>query len=128
MTPSKTLLILINLFCFGFFFYQFSVVISHHLNPGPDRLHTVLENKNLSQANISLVFKDCYTPSYNKTVLKSAGYPSTMHYFLGLNQSGDGGFIGWAGISKTLDVTGRYTMINNLIINSLQIYLRSQKC
>ena len=106
MMSSRALLIFINLFCFGVFFYQISVQISHHLDPGPDRLHTVLENKNLSQANVSLVFKVCYTPSYNMSVLSQAGYNNTMYYFLGKTNSSNGGFIGWVGKNKTLDVAG----------------------
>ena len=82
--------------------------MSHYLSPGTDRLQTVLENKNLSQANISLVFKICYIPSYNNTVLKEAGYPSALTYFLGTNKSGESVFIGWAGQDKNMDVAGKY--------------------
>ena len=106
MLSSRALLILIHLLCFGFFSYQMSVQISSYLDPGPDRLHTVLENKNLTQANISLVFKVCYTPSYNIAVLSASGYPTALDYFMGTNKSGSGTFIGWAGANKSLDVAG----------------------
>ena len=106
MVSSTAFNVFIHLFCFVIFFYQFSVLISNYLNPGTDRLQTVLENKNLSQANISLIFKICYTPPYNNSVLNEAGYPSALMYFLG---QGDyrSGFLGWAGQNKTLDVAGR---------------------
>ena len=106
MASSGAILVAIHFFCFGFFFYQFSVLMSHYLDPGPDRLHTVLENKNLTQANISLVFKVCYTPSYNIAVLNASGYPTALDYFMGTNKSGSGTFIGWAGANKSLDVAG----------------------
>ena len=107
MSPRYIPILLIYFVCFSFFFYQFSVLTSNYLNPGTDRLQTVLENKNLSQANISLLFKICYTPSYKVSVLNKSGYPSVMTYFLGTNRSGDDLFIGWAGQDKNLDVAGR---------------------
>ena len=107
MSPRYILILLIHFVCFGFFSYQFSVLISNYLNPGTDRLQTVLENKNLSQANISLVFKICYSSAYNNSVLEDAGYPSIMTYFLGSNSSGNGTFIGWGGQDKNMDVAGR---------------------
>ena len=109
MSPGYILTLLLHFICFGFFFFQLSNLMSNYLDPGPDRLHTVLENKNLSQANISLVFKVCYTPSYNKTVLQEAGYSSgVLAYFMGTNRSRSRDFIGWAGENKNLDIAGRY--------------------
>ena len=107
MSPRYIPILLLYFVCFGFFSYQFSVLMSNYMNPGTDRLQTVLENKNLSQANISLLFKICYIPSYNIAVLKQSGYPSVMSYFMGTNKSGVGPFIGWAGQDKNMDVAGR---------------------
>ena len=107
MASSTAFHVFIHLLCFGLFLYQFSVLMSHYLNPGPDRLQTVLENKNLSQANVSLVFKICYTPPYNNTVLNEAGYTSASSFFLGTKKSGSRDFIGWAGEDKNMDVAGR---------------------
>ena len=106
MLSSRALLILIHLLCFGFFSYQMSVQISSYLDPGPDRLHTVVENQDLDGANISLVFKVCYNPSYNISVLNSAGYSNAMLYFLGTNK-GNQMFIGWTGENQTWDVAGK---------------------
>ena len=110
MAFSTALQVFIHLLCFGFFSYQLSVLMSHYLNPGPDRLHTALENQNLSQANISLVFKICYNPPYNISVLNEAGYPSALMYFLGQRYYGTG-LVGWAGQNKTMDVAGRKSRI-----------------
>ena len=108
MSPGYLLALLLHFICFGFFFFQLSNLMSNYLEPGPDRLHTVLENKNLSQANISLVFKVCYTPAYNISVLNASGYPTVINYFMGTDKSGGGeNFIGWAGQNKTWDVAGR---------------------
>ena len=106
MRSSRAPLVLIHIVCFGFFFYQFSFLISGYLSPGPDRLHTVLENKNLSEANLSLVFKVCYSPSYDLSVLNAAGYRDDIVYFVGVNESGSSDVIGWAGKNKTADIAG----------------------
>ena len=107
MRPSTALNSLIHLVCFVSFSYQLSELLLGYLDPGPARLHTVLQNKNLSEANISLVFKICYTPSYNNSLLKLAGYDNVMNYFLGVNDTGSKTFIGWAGENKTCDIAGK---------------------
>ena len=107
MTPRYILTLLLYSICFGFFSYQLSVLLLGYLDPGPARLHTVLQNKNLSEANVSLVLKICYTPSYNNTLLNLTGYDNVMTYFLGVSgPAGSNKSIGWAGENKTEDVAG----------------------
>ena len=107
MGPNTALNTLTHLLCFAIFSYQIYVLLMGYQEPGPARLHTVLQNKNLTEANVSLVFKICYTPSYNTSVLQSAGYENVMTYFLGVNDIESKTVIGWAGENKTWDIAGR---------------------
>lgn len=114
MLPNKASPLLLHVFCFSFFSYQFTYVLKSYIDPGPDSLRTVLQDKDLSEANISLVFKVCYTPSYNLTILAAAGYTNLQNYLLGaVGTARKHTIVGWQGENKTLNSSGNYNLLTN---------------
>ena len=102
--PPK-LIVLIHIICGLIFLGQLRCLMNNYLEP--QDLNTVLENKHLNKTNISLVFKVCYKPAFNKSVFKSFGYVSAERYFLGQPTYGTKDFIGWRGKTRNTNASSK---------------------
>ena len=100
---SKNFLLLANLACLIGFCFQFGNVLDTYVHPTQTTI-TVTE-RNLQDSEFPLLFKICFTPSFNETAIEEVGYTSSYHYFSGKSKF-NSSFYGWTGHTSEGGVQG----------------------
>ena len=97
-------ILLTNLICLTAFTIQFGSILQGYINPE----HTNIRVTERKITVFPLVFKICFSPSFNLSAIEDAGYDArygSWHYFLGQSKY-NSSIVGWAGHTNTSGVRG----------------------